>query len=871
MPQRTLHNGRTFLALCISIGLSVSQVTAQQLPTPDGTPIIAPSPILRLPAVGNWNGYLQHVNVIECTNHGSSMLPLTISVRDPLGQEIGNRSLNLEPDSTSHTILNDFAIADSYGTFTLDLSQGSDASLALVAERLSCHTIIYHYAPTGSAKALEYAFALPVRNPAMGITGGSFNSFDPENSGNPTFNWLSIVNPNSSGAIDLTIALYDQTGSFTSSFSTGQIGAGQRRDFALGHDDTAHGGQVAGLYRVIPSTTTTKYMAFVTRIAQRGTQFRFAFPLESVPGQCDGQFVSLSTMNPATNWLEVINFGSTTAEVNVVIRNTAGAQLQTLERSLAPYSQEHIYINSVLGDNNIGTAQITCDDPNNDAILVQSLFYGHLSQQTAPAIEWAYGAQAVSIRALQGTELAFPVNTYLGAANWLKLFNENSGAIAAAVDLVGSDTGAGSAVSASLQANQTQDVGLHSTYFSADHVGSARVNSSTVDSIVGGELLRVFPHQSASIGTILRLPGNLIIREAPTVVAEDVTSNVFLPLDITNAGDGSNRLFVSEKGGTVRIIKNGTVLSTPFLDLTTKITPDWATTESGMQSIVFHPNFAQNGRFFVAHNDINGDSRVAEYGLTGNPDVADLSSERILLTVLQTETFHQGGQLQFGPDGFLYFALGDGGPQEDPNGNGQNNLNLHGTIMRIDVDGAQPYEIPADNPFVNDASALDEIWAYGFRNPWRFSFDRVTGRMFSGDVGQDTIEEVNIITKGGNYGWNVMEGGSCFNPAVNCDASGLVLPILDYTRDDGASVTGGYVYRGNSIPGLYGRYVFSDWTSNKIWYLTETSTGGWHRRELLTAGSRGVVSFGEDETGELYVVGFYAGDTLGFVRKLTTQ
>jgi len=341
-----------------------------------------------------------------------------------------------------------------------------------------------------------------------------------------------------------------------------------------------------------------------------------------------------------------------------------------------------------------------------------------------------------------------------------------------------------------------------------------------------------------------------------------VASGFNTPLGLENAGDASNRLFVVEQPGTIRIIQNGNVLPTPFLDITSKVTSGG---ETGLLGVTFHPNFMQNPRFYVNYTrTVSGQLQtvISEFKTsTGNPNLADTSTERILLTVNQPFTNHNAGQLAFGPDGMLYFGLGDGGSGGDPMGNGQNTNVLLGKMLRIDVDhttGNLPYAIPADNPFVNGGGA-PEIWAYGLRNPWRFSFDQPTGRQFVADVGQDAYEEIDIVTKGNNYGWNVMEGTHCYNPSTGCNMTGLTLPITDYAHSEGVTVIGGYVYHGSLLTGFQNVYIFGDFSNGKIWSLTE-SNGSWTRTLLLTTGVN-ISSFGRDESGELYAVD-YSGNIL---------
>jgi glucose/arabinose dehydrogenase len=337
---------------------------------------------------------------------------------------------------------------------------------------------------------------------------------------------------------------------------------------------------------------------------------------------------------------------------------------------------------------------------------------------------------------------------------------------------------------------------------------------------------------------------------------ELVASGVSSPVFLTAPPGDAERLFVVERPGRVVVIRNGAVLATPFLDIQDLVTSGG---ERGLLSVAFHPDYAQTGEFFVDYIDGNGDTRVARYRVSTNPDVADPGSERVILTVTQPYSNHNGGQLVFGPDGMLYIGLGDGGSGGDPLGNGQDPSTLLGSILRIDVDGGTPYAIPADNPLVSVAGARDEIWAYGLRNPWRFSFDRETGDLYIGDVGQGAWEEVDVqpAESGGgeNYGWNVMEGAHCYN-ASSCDQTELILPVLEYSHSEGCSITGGYVYRGSSLPILAGHYLYADYCSG--WIRSFRYVGGeavdsrdWS--SVLAPGT-GISSFGEDAEGELYVM-----------------
>ncbi|MGC2061345.1 MAG: PQQ-dependent sugar dehydrogenase [Thermodesulfovibrionales bacterium] len=353
----------------------------------------------------------------------------------------------------------------------------------------------------------------------------------------------------------------------------------------------------------------------------------------------------------------------------------------------------------------------------------------------------------------------------------------------------------------------------------------------------------------------------------PQLVLSAFVSGFTQPVDLQVPNDNSGRLFVVEQGGRIRIIQSGTLVPLPFLDISGKIFFPTGS-EEGLLGLSFHPNYPVNGRFFVNYVRAAGptgrQSVIAEYRVTSDPNVAVPASERILLTVDQPFDNHKAGQLAFGNDSRLYFGFGDGGSGGDPFGNGQNKNTLLGKMLRIDVDSVptpgKAYAIPPDNPF-SGGGGLPEIWAYGLRNPWRFSFDRASGRMFCADVGQNRLEEVDLITRGGNYGWNIMEGDVCFNPSSGCDTTGLLLPITQYSHSEGTAVIGGYVYHGLSIPGLNGTYVFGDLSGGKVWGLQQDSAGNW-QRTLILSHSLTVSSFGQDQDGELYLLDYSNGSVL---------
>lgn len=356
-----------------------------------------------------------------------------------------------------------------------------------------------------------------------------------------------------------------------------------------------------------------------------------------------------------------------------------------------------------------------------------------------------------------------------------------------------------------------------------------------------------------------------------TLDIEPIVDGLRRPIFVGNAGDGSNRLFLVEQPGRIFVFENGKQLATPFLDLSDKVTTDG--NEEGLLGLAFHPDYKNNGLFFVNYSRKgDGDNVIERYRVSSDPNVADANSAKTILTIPGLEPNHNGGMLAFGRDGYLYIATGDGGGAGDKHGtigNGQSLNTLLGKILRIDVN-ADTYRVPADNPFVNTPNALPEIWAYGLRNPWRFSFDRATGDLYIADVGQSSYEEVNFqpaSSKGGeNYGWRIMEGAHCYNETDGeCDTTGLVLPIAEYTHDLGCSITGGYVYRGKLFPWLVGQYIFADYCTGVVWATARDANGVWQTRRVTTFDDT-ISSFGEDELGELYV----AGHKSGTIYKLTS-
>lgn len=342
-----------------------------------------------------------------------------------------------------------------------------------------------------------------------------------------------------------------------------------------------------------------------------------------------------------------------------------------------------------------------------------------------------------------------------------------------------------------------------------------------------------------------------------------ITRGLELPTYLTHAYD--ERLFILEQPGRIRIIENGALLSNPFLDITDRV--GLAASEQGLLGLAFHPNYATPGevgagQFYVNYTDKNGDTHISRFSMMdGDPYQADPQSEISYLTVDQPHPNHNGGILAFGPDGYLYAGLGDGGSANDPLQAGQDLTTVLGKILRLDVDSADSsYVIPPDNPFAGATGARPEIWAYGLRNPWRFSFDRATGDLFIADVGQSQWEEVNYQPAAGaggeNYGWRIMEGTHCFG-AESCDQDGLIIPIFEYDHSQGCSITGGYVYRGASFPEMGGNYFVADYCYGTIWRLFP-GNGRWLSDVVLDSDLI-ISSFGEDADGELYALNYGSG------------
>lgn len=355
-------------------------------------------------------------------------------------------------------------------------------------------------------------------------------------------------------------------------------------------------------------------------------------------------------------------------------------------------------------------------------------------------------------------------------------------------------------------------------------------------------------HKATTRADVTELP------DVSNLAWRTVVDNLQSPVGLFHAGDGSSRLFILEQPGRILFWQDGSIQAEPFLDIQDRVGSQGF--EQGLLGLAFHPLYADNGLFYVNYTDLQGNTVIARFSVdSSNPNRADPTTEKRILQVSQPYANHNGGMLAFGPDGYLYIGLGDGGSAGDPQGNGQSLYSLLGKILRLDIDNGDLYNVPGDNPF-QDGQALPEIWAYGLRNPWRFSFDSITGDIFIADVGQNQWEEINYLPAnapaGVNFGWNIYEANMPYNNQVP-DPGELVFPVFEYDHTQGCSVTGGVVYRGNLISELNGVYLFGDFCSGNVWGLVRDSQNAW-RGEILFENQGGITSFGVDEQGEVYLL-----------------
>lgn len=448
---------------------------------------------LELPAVGVWNGFNGHLNVLECANASDVSYDFVVRVRSSAGAILGQQTINLLPNAGAHLVLNGFGLENSYGTYSIEHVSGA----AQEDSPLNCSTVVYRFPAGIATKAVEYAFALPVRSPLRGRTAGIFNSMNPSGL-IPVENWLTIYNPGSD-TFSASIELFDRDGNASGGFFVDSLAAGGRRDFALGHTS----GQQIGLYRIVPATANAPYGAFVTRYSALGDgRFSFAFPTQAQSGECDPGAVPASTMDPAINWGEIANSSDAPVQTDVEIRDGFGAVKLSERVTIPPRAQYHVSVNRAIGERQVGALRARC--VGGGELLVQSAYYGY-RDSIRPVIEWAYVSQAVPTRAFEGDRASFLVNTFFQAANWAKLIDYSHAPTP--VDIAVLD-GAGSSVSRAarpLFADGSVDIGLHEQ-ITGGFTGQALAYSNTSSAQMSADLLRVFPDSRGGIGTVLRVP-----------------------------------------------------------------------------------------------------------------------------------------------------------------------------------------------------------------------------------------------------------------------------------------------------------------------------------------------------------------------------
>ena len=584
-----------------------------------------------------------------------------------------------------------------------------------------------------------------------------------------------------------------------------------------------------------------------------------AMPLRS-SGAAAGEFVlPLSTMAQTNNWIEIANAGQSAAQVRLEYFSQIGAPLGVKLAQISPRSQVHVFANAILGEQTVGSVRVSA--PAGAQILAQSMHYG-VTRPTAaadgpPDVRWVYGMQGTAIKAIANQRYAVLLNTFLRAANWHKTIGvqEDGAGLEHSVFRTNGSSPVPDVVSVgplmSLDFPEHGSLGFN-------QVGASVIKAAGDSQEFVSTAIRVYSDARGEIRYIAALPSIRLANPALRLGLQLAVTGLTQPVALAATPDTSGRMCIVERTGRIRILQNGALLPEPLLDLTGQVATSG---EMGLLGVAFHPLFASNGVFFVHYNAPDRASMLVRYKLrSDNPNRADAATAVTLLRVAQDTDQHKGGQIAFGPDGYLYIGLGDGSLAEDPQGRGRDTALLYGKILRLDVSdtASGTYRIPADNPFVGSGTSRPEIWAYGFRNPWRFSFDRITGQLFVGDVGQAEREEVDIVLKGRDYGWSTMEGSLCFRPRTGCSSAGLEMPIGEYTHQEGVAIIGGYVYRGNALPQLSGQYVFGDYASGRIWTLSKKTNGSWERQLVFESDSPLYISsFGEDRSGELFVTDIF--------------
>ncbi|MFN8390597.1 MAG: PQQ-dependent sugar dehydrogenase [Bdellovibrionota bacterium] len=842
---------KNFSLLLRAVALTVIILTNVRSSFADGIDV---RDVSVFPAHGFFNGFLGQLNVLECSNRHTADATLNGQLYDSSGASRASFALSLPAGSTKHLILNELDIANRYGSFVLSLS--GDA--AAFGDRIKCFTAYYRLSSSHSTSAVEFAYMLPVKKLSSGTVSGVANSMNPDGRSAPTENWLSVYNGSAANE-GFNVILYDVGGNQLRSFRIESLLPHERRDIPLAHDDVSHSGQTIYGFRLVPDSLTAPFAAFTTRYGTSDTGFKFAFAAFSEEGDCRTRPLPVSTVSNAASYVELLNSAGSSTTVDVTLRNEAGQVLSSNSVVLPANAQDHLAIHNVLPANQAGTIEVSCRDPQAGSIVRNVVTYGKRSGSTA----WAYLTPAREPYGEAGAELVFPVNTYLQAYNWLKVYEASASATSFVLGARGADGSDIFSRTESLSALTQKSYAIHEQV-PADRIGTLSVSPQISGSLAFAENLRVFPASDGSPGYVMHVPSSVLIRTpSGTPSFTTVATGIVQPVTVAFAPDSSGRMFVSTKLGYVYIVQNGVTRSTPFIDLTATTSTE---TERGLSNIEFHPQFATNGKFYVGRTDLSHASVIEEYRVSNSdPNQADPSTRRLILSIPRNGDFHISNIMHFAPDGTLFISEGDGGPQGDPENHSQNPGLLLGKLLRIDVDHGATYTVPTDNPFFGSSEFRPEIWAYGLRNPYSYTFDIRSNRMFLGDVGYNDREEVDIIEPGKNYGWNIYEGTRCTNLVNTCSTTGLVAPIFDYGHDVGISILGGGIYRGSAVPALYGKYIYIDYGSKRIYTLEEIAQDTWRNTEIGRLTQAGLpTAINNDRSGELYITDIY-----GKVFKLT--
>lgn len=785
----------------------------------------------RADAVAFWNTYLGQQPVLECWNSSNNTEQTSFILQNTAGQTIHQIDVPLLAHTTRHFVIASLLPEDQIGTLVQPFVDKTS---------ILCH--LFHYR-LSSLNQVEFTYSTTLLTESKNEYFYIVNSHQPWPLRPPVQNWLSIYNCGST-AITPQIDLHRADGVFLRTLAEQPLAAKERRDILVSDLDSY---ALSAVH--ISSTAGSCIHTALNRVNFSPGAPSFITPIPSDTNSSNNSSIHFSTMHEMNSWLELANPTNAAQTLNISIHAQNGGLLHTASINVAAFGQEHLNLNSFIGGNALGSLRV--QSAGGQPVHAQALQYGNSDKAF-----WGIA----SSHSTATTEHYLPGNSFLNAHNWISSVNEDSLTMIESLKVFDASGAQTKSLSPHIISNARHEFKPLDTFNEVAAVSAS--HSSLLFSLSG---IRAYTANNGSLITLGHVAAIPIKDDTISIDLQLLTDALTQPIEIVPAPDSSNRIFILEKTGKVRVFQNGSLLAGAFLDLSAAIRIDG---EHGLLGLAFPEDFATSKVFYVHYSDTNGDTTIARWQTTADLSAAQSGSEEIILKVPQPRIFHNGGTIAFGPDGYLYIALGDGGGVGDPFANGQDPTTLLGSILRIEVSPAYSgYRIPTDNPFVGSSSGADEVFAYGLRNPWKMSFDSSTSRLFVADVGQNTREEINLVTAGKNYGWNTMEGTICFSPSTNCDKTGLELPILEYGRDIGVAVIGGKVYRGNNIPLLHGLYVYGDYISGAIWAAEENVDGTWAFRQIgQMPENTFLTSFGSDASGELYVV-----DITGKLFKLTAS